>query len=82
MGVIRRRSGTFVIHVDPVACDGYGHCHELAPDLIALDEWGYPIMPSEVSLSDHRAYESAKYAERGCPRQALRIERRSEVKLA
>jgi len=76
MGIIRRRTGTFVIHVDPIACDGFGHCHELAPELISLDEWGYPIVPKETPLSDHGALESAHYAERGCPRQALRIERR------
>ena len=28
------------LRVDPVACDGFGHCAELAPEFIALDEWG------------------------------------------
>lgn len=76
MGVIRRRSGSFVLKVNPILCDGFGHCHELAPELVAMDEWGYPIISSTpVPLTNQAAYESAKYAERGCPRQALRIER-------
>jgi len=38
MAVTRR------LRVDPVACDAFGHCAELAPELIALDEWGYPVI--------------------------------------
>jgi len=73
---ITRRNGTFVLHVNPILCDGYGHCAELAPDLVHLDEWGYPIIVTDpLPLSDVGAYESARYAERGCPRQALRIQR-------
>ena len=73
---IRRRSGGFVLRVDPILCDGFGHCAELAPDLVHLDEWGYPVLASEpVPLSNLAALESARYAVRGCPRQALRIER-------
>ena len=30
--------------VDRIACDGYGMCAELLPELIDLDDWGYPIM--------------------------------------
>jgi ferredoxin len=75
MGV-RRRSGSFVLRVNPILCDGFGHCAELAPELVHLDEWGYPIIsPEPVPLADIGAYESARYAERGCPRKALHIER-------
>jgi ferredoxin len=75
MGVIRR-SGSFVLRVNPILCDGFGHCAELAPELVTMDEWGYPIITKKpVPLSDHAAHESARYAERGCPRQALRIQR-------
>ncbi len=78
MGV-RRRSGGFVLKVNPILCDGFGHCHELAPELVQIDEWGYPIIRTEpTALSDLAAYESARYAVRGCPRQALRIERISD----
>ena len=79
MGV-RRRSGGFVLHVNPILCDGFGHCGELAPDLVHLDEWGYPIITqTPVPLSNLSALESARYAVRGCPRQALRIERTADT---
>ncbi len=74
MGV--KRADGFVLLVNPIACDGYGHCAELAPDLVRLDEWGYPVLRREpVALADLAARDSARYAVRGCPRQALRIER-------
>ena len=34
------------IRVDPIACDGHGLCAELLPELITLDEWGYPLLPA------------------------------------
>jgi ferredoxin len=75
MGVIRR-TGMFVLQVNPILCDGFGHCAELAPELVHLDEWGYPIISHEpVPMADIGAYESARYAERGCPRQALHVAR-------
>jgi ferredoxin len=30
--------------VDRIRCDGYGMCAELLPELIELDDWGYPIV--------------------------------------
>jgi len=73
---IRRRSGGFVLSINPILCDGFGHCGELAPDLVHLDEWGYPIITTvPVPLSNLAALESARFAVRGCPRQALRIDR-------
>ncbi len=32
------------IELDPIACDGHGLCAELLPELITLDDWGYPIL--------------------------------------
>jgi ferredoxin len=79
MGVVRRRTGGFFLRVNPILCDGFGHCHELAPELVDVDEWGYPIIKSEpTALGNVGALESARYAVRGCPRQALRIERVGE----
>ena len=75
MGV-KRRSGGFVLRVNPILCDGFGHCGELAPELVHIDEWGYPIITATpVALSNLAELESARYAVRGCPRQALAIER-------
>jgi ferredoxin len=44
-----------------------------------MDEWGYPIIKAEPTPYENASvYESARYAVRGCPRQALNIERISE----
>ncbi len=32
------------ISVDPAACDGFGYSAELVPELMALDEWGFPVV--------------------------------------
>jgi ferredoxin len=77
MGIVPRRSDVFVLRVNPILCDGFGHCHELAPELVALDEWGYPMIRPEATSVVDEAHQSAIYAVRGCPRSALRIERRS-----
>ena len=34
--------------IDRIACDGRGLCAELLPELIRLDDWGYPIIDGEV----------------------------------
>ncbi|HEU5035534.1 MAG TPA: ferredoxin [Nocardioides sp.] len=59
------------LRVDWPACRARGLCHELLPELVDLDEWGYPIVGGEVTpdlLADARA------AVRMCPRLALRLE--------
>jgi ferredoxin len=63
------------LRVDPVACDGYGHCGELAPELVNLDEWGYPIVSDRDIHAGSEALRSARLAVRGCPRQAMWLER-------
>lgn len=73
---MKRKVDQFVLRVDPILCDGFGHCHELAPELVHIDEWGYPIIDDRpTSLSELAILRSARLAVRGCPRQALRIER-------
>ena len=32
--------------VDPIACDGRGICRDLLPEVVALDDWGFPILPA------------------------------------
>ena len=60
------------LHVNPVACDGVGICSHLAPDLITVDSWGYPIVnPRPLRRSDRRSAEGAANA---CPRRALYID--------
>jgi ferredoxin len=59
--------------VDPILCDAYGHCAELLPQLIELDEWGYPIV-ADGTVPD-RLRGDARRAVGACPRLALRLER-------
>lgn len=55
--------------IDPAACDGLGMCAHLAPEVIDLDPWGYPVVPAE-DLEGVCA-DQARRAIRGCPRRAL-----------
>ena len=58
------------IRVDWPACRARGLCHELLPEIVDLDEWGYPVVTGPVTpelLSDARA------AVRACPQLALRL---------
>ena len=59
--------------VNPILCDAYGHCAELLPELVSLDEWGYPMVgdvnvPGELRRDARRTVAA-------CPRLALRLER-------
>jgi ferredoxin len=59
------------LDVDPIACDGHGLCAELLPELIALDDWGYPMIgddpiPPELESLARRAVST-------CPTLALRL---------
>lgn len=62
------------LRVDPVACDGVGICAHLAADVVRLDTWGYPMLPSEP-LSE-QARRQAVRAINGCPRSALFLHHR------
>jgi len=61
------------LRVDPTACAGHGLCAELAPELVTLDEWGYPIVtdrPVPRALS-----RTARRAVTDCPALALALTR-------
>jgi ferredoxin len=32
------------LRVNPINCSGHGLCAELVPELVRLDEWGYPLV--------------------------------------
>jgi ferredoxin len=55
--------------VDPVACDGIGMCSHLAPSLVKVDSWGYPIIVRDPMTT--REKRQANKAVVGCPRNAL-----------
>ena len=61
---------TAALRVDWPACQARGLCHELLPEIVDLDEWGYPLVRGPVTddlVADARA------AARACPQLALRL---------
>ena len=58
------------LRVDWPVCQARGLCHELLPEVIELDEWGYPLISGEVT---EELLADAKAAVRACPRLALRL---------
>lgn len=58
------------VRVDWPVCQARGLCHEVLPDLIDLDEWGYPLVRGPVT-DDLLA--EAREAVRVCPQAALRL---------
>jgi ferredoxin len=59
------------LHVDPIQCDGRGLCAELLPELVELDEWGYPIIRNAPVTGALEA--DARRAVAMCPTLALRL---------
>ncbi|HEY7890724.1 MAG TPA: ferredoxin [Solirubrobacteraceae bacterium] len=60
------------IRVNPITCEAHGMCAELLPEMITLDDWGYPIVdgrPVPRELVEH-----ARRAVKSCPKFALLIE--------
>jgi ferredoxin len=63
---------TAKLRVNPIACSGHGLCAELLPELITLDEWGYPVIADQpVPL---RLAKEARRAVTDCPVLALRLQ--------
>ncbi len=60
------------LRVDPVACDAFGYCAELLPEMVGLDEWGYPVLADGVVPPP--LLDLARRAVRDCPRRALFLE--------
>ena len=59
------------IAVDRIRCDGYGSCAELLPEMIDLDDWGYPIIrPGAIPET---VLQHARMAVDTCPVLALRL---------
>jgi ferredoxin len=61
------------LRVDLIACDGRGLCAEALPELITLDDWGFPIIDQQVVPSWLLA--DARQTVRACPKLALRLDR-------
>ena len=61
------------LRVNPIACDAFGYCAELLPEVVSRDEWGYPILAEGPVPT--RLVEVARRAVRECPRRALYLEK-------
>jgi ferredoxin len=59
--------------VDRIRCDGRGLCAELLPELVRLDDWGYPIV-APGPVPDH-LLDYARRAVAACPVLALALRR-------
>jgi ferredoxin len=60
------------LRVNPIMCEAHGLCAELLPELIRLDDWGYPIIdeaevPPELLRLARRAVDA-------CPTLALLLD--------
>jgi ferredoxin len=62
---------TMRLRLDPTACTGHGLCAGLLPELIELDEWGYPILLTDT-VPDGLLRDSRR-ARDSCPTLALRL---------
>lgn len=59
------------LRVDWPSCKAHGLCHELLPEAIQVDEWGYPMLES-YPLPAHLV-SNARRAVAACPALALRL---------
>jgi ferredoxin len=61
------------LRVDQIACDGRGLCAELLPELVKLDDWGYPIIAECIVPASLE--ELARDTVDICPKLALWLEK-------
>ena len=59
--------------VDRIRCDGRGLCAEVLPELVRLDDWGYPILASGA-VPEH-LLPLARRAVEDCPLLAIALRR-------
>jgi ferredoxin len=62
------------LRVNPIMCDAHGLCADLLPELIRLDDWGYPVIEDPDVPSDLLAL--ARRAADACPTLALLLDER------
>lgn len=61
------------LRVDPIGCDGRGLCAEALPELVTLDDWGFPVTSDRPVPK--RLLADARQTVRACPKLALRLDR-------
>jgi ferredoxin len=60
------------LRINPIACEAHGLCAEILPELIRLDDWGYPILDDSVVPPDLVGL--AERAVDACPTLAMMLE--------
>ena len=63
------------LSVDRIRCDGSGFCAEVFPEMVQLDDWGYPIVAQ--GAVPERLMEHARRAVASCPVLALKLRARA-----
>ena len=66
------------LRVDPIKCTGHGLCAELLPELIWLDEWGYPVIEDHPLTAELEPL--ARRAVAACPTLALALANAAEAR--
>ncbi|HLI60796.1 MAG TPA: ferredoxin [Solirubrobacteraceae bacterium] len=64
------------LRVNPIMCEGHAFCADLLPELIRLDDWGYPIIEEAEVPPDLLAL--ARRAADACPTLALLLDERDD----
>ena len=65
--------GRSTLRIDWIACDGYGVCATAAPEIVDLDDWGYPVIDQGEPVPD-AFLRRARRAVSDCPMLALSLE--------
>jgi ferredoxin len=63
------------LRVDWPSCQAHGLCAEILPEIVSLDQWGYPIVHEPVS---GQVLDMARNAVKACPTLALRLTQASK----
>lgn len=65
------------LQIDWIRCEGRGLCHELLPEVLEPDDWGFPRSRTgdPAPLIANRLAAHARRAVADCPRLALRLVR-------
>jgi ferredoxin len=75
---VRAAEGCLVtrrMHIDWTRCDGHGSCAELLPELLTVDDFGFPLarFADRDPVVPPRDEDAARHAVRSCPVMALRL---------
>ena len=70
----RAAEGTVALRVNPLQCEGVGMCAHLAPEVITIDPWGFPMFPLGPLTPEQAS--QVQRAVNGCPKRALVLDNR------